>query len=247
MLVYGRISAQEKFVLTGKTLASKKAVENVHIVNISSSEGTISSDLGLFQIPVKIGDTLLFSSLAHERLKISITEKILQEKNITISLKPKVIALDEMTFTGLTGNLEYDLQQLPADTIPPLGWEFSPTDLNKKLKSDNLMNQSAVNAEDFVNPIPGGGAAVGLPDKRLMREQQLKRTLKLKKEFPNKLTKEFGISYFTVTLGIQKEEIPKFIAFCEPMNIFEKYQNNNILEVIEILKTESKNYHDLED
>lgn len=233
--------------MIGKTVANDKAIENVHIINLNTSEGTISSDVGLFRIPVKVGDTLLLSSLIHERIKIRISEDIIDEKKITITLTPKIEALDEMKLTGLTGNLEQDLQKTPKDTIPPLGWVYTYDDFKESIHTDSNANEEPVNAEDFVNPIPGGGAAIGLPDKRLIREQRLKRTLKLKKDFPNKLIKEFGISYFTVTLGVEKEEIPKFISFCEHLRIFEKYQANKILEVIEILKTESKNYHDLED
>lgn len=246
-LAFSQVQGQERLPLIGKIVTNNQAVENVHIINLNTSVGTISSDLGLFSIPVIVGDTLLISSLIHERLKIRISQDIMEEKEIVIQLTPKVEVLDEMQLTGLTGNLEYDLQQIPPDTIPKLGWVFSTQDLTKNLKSDELQNQSKVNAEDFVNPISGGGGGIGLPDKRLIREQRLKRILKSKKDFPNKLLKEFGISYFTVTLGIKKEEIPKFISFCEPMGIFEKYQEHKILEVIEILKTESENYHDVKD
>lgn len=238
--------AQENFLLNGKVISKNKALNNVHIVNTSSSLGSITNDLGFFSLLVKAGDTLLISSLAHQRLRMKITDDIVSEKYLVIELQPNVVALDEMKLTGLTGNLEYDLERKPSDTIPQIGWKFSTRDLKVKLPTDDLMNQSNVNAEAFVNPIQGGGAGIGLPDKALIREQRLKRELKLKKEFSNKLIKEFGISYFTVTLGISKEKIPNFITFCEPFDLFKKYQSNQILEVIEILKKESTLYNELE-
>jgi len=240
-------NGQERYYLVGKTIANNNAVENVHVINLNTSVGTISSSIGLFRIPVKVGDTLLFSSLIHQKIKIGISEDILDEKKITIVLTPKVEALDEIKFTGLTGNLERDLQKKPADSIPELGWKYSVDDLNVTLNTDEDVNQTRVNAENFVNPIPGGGAAIGLPDKQLIRERRLKRTLKLKKDFPDLLIKEFGISYFTITLGIKEEDIPNFISFCEPKSLFEKYRSNNILEVIEILKKESAIYHEFKD
>lgn len=247
LFVQSHTTAQEVFQLHGKAVVKTKAIEGVHIVNLSTSQGTISSDFGLFNLPVSLGDTLLFSSLAHENLRVEISKNTEQTKFIRISLTPKTVALDEIKLTGLTGNLEHDLQRQPSETQPKIGWNYTSQDLQKKLPSDDLMNQSKVNAENFVNPIQGGGAGIGLPDKRLLREQQLKRTLKLKKDFPDILIKEFGILYFTQILGVTKEDIPGFISFCEPMGIFEKFQNRELLELIEILKTESTHYHELED
>lgn len=238
---------QENFQLTGKTISNGIPVEHVHLVNLSSSIGTISSEKGFFTIEVEVGDSILVSSLAHQRMVVKITKDIQQEKILTISLTPKIEELDEIRFTGLTGNLKYDLELQPEDSIPEMGWNYSSDDLKTNFTSNIDPSEKRVNAENFVNPIPGGGATVGLPDKQLIREQRLKRTLKLKKDFPDKLIKEFGISYFTVTLGIKQKNIPHFISFCEAKDLFEKYRSNNILEVIEILKEESNSYHELQD
>ena len=102
------------------------------------------------------------------------------------------------------------------------------------------------NAAKLTDPnyIEGMGISTG-PDKRLEAKLKLKRELKNKKAFPNKIKKELGVDYFTKKLHIPIEEIDKFLAYCEFKNIIEEYYSNNLLEVIKILQEESKTYNDI--
>jgi len=72
-----------------------------------------------------------------------------------------------------------------------------------------------------------------------------KRELTLKKEFPDAIKNQLGIEYLKNTLNIEENKIFQILSYCEYRDIFTKYYNNKVLEVIEILNEESKTNNDL--
>ena len=61
-----KLSAQDdRIILNGIIFSDSLAIDNVHIINKSSIEGTISDQNGAFTIPVQLNDTLMFSGLQY--------------------------------------------------------------------------------------------------------------------------------------------------------------------------------------
>ena len=241
--------AQEKTIaISGKVLNSQNTVSNVHIINLTTKHGTISNDNGEFEINVMKNDTLLISSIQYEKMKLIITENHITSKKIEIYLKPFVTNLDEVFLHGLTGSLNSDMNSTPNDTLPKHNFELKQQDISKiSIKEIHIPEyEKKPNTAKLTDPnyIEGMGISTG-PDKRLEAKLKLKRELKNKKAFPNKIKKELGVDYFTKKLHIPIEEIDRFLAYCEFKNIIEEYYNNNLLEVIKILQEESKTYNDI--
>ena len=111
------------------------------------------------------------------------------------------------------------------------------------MPNDDYAKDKRVNAQDITDPIGPMGAAATLPDKRYQQLLKLKRELKQKKDFPDKIKRDLGIGYFTKNLNIPEDQINLFLSYCEYRDVVEKYYNNKELEVIEILNQESKNYN----
>lgn len=229
-------------IIQGRIYSASNIAENVHIFNLTKKSGTISNDLGLFQIKVSINDTLYISSIQYNKKFITITKQNMEARKVEIELTTLVNALDEVFLKHLTGSLSFDIANKPKDTIPAVGYTFKRSDLNKKPPYNEFEGTEHPNAQDMTDPI-GAGAGVGIPDKRYQQLLKLKREIARKKEFPETIKKHFSIEYFTITLKIPEEKINHFISYCEYRNIIEKYYDNKQLEVIEILKEESKNYH----
>jgi len=238
---------QEKYtVITGKIFSFNNAVSNVNIINLNNSSGTISNDNGEFEIRVHLNDTLLFSSIQYEKIKIAITKNHLNSKIIDIQLIPLVNQLKEVFLYGLSGNLTVDLNKTPKDTIPNHSFKYNISDLDKKLPGDEYGYLTKPNAESFSNPLYLANGGQGSKfDKRLEAKRKLKRNINKKIQFPILIKKELGISYFTKTLKITEEKIDHFLAYCEYKNIIEAYNKNNLLEVIKILREESKTYNEI--
>ncbi|MDF1517593.1 MAG: carboxypeptidase-like regulatory domain-containing protein [Lutibacter sp.] len=124
--------SQEKYALISrKIISSNNAVGNVHIVNQNTKLGTVSNDNGEFEMMVSLNDILLFSSIEYERKEISITGNFLKYKKIVVELMPSINELNEVFIEGLTGNLNYDINKVPIDTLPKHSFKINPGDLKK--------------------------------------------------------------------------------------------------------------------
>jgi hypothetical protein len=55
-------------VISGKIVSFNNSVHNVHIINLNNKRGTISDDLGNFEIRVKVNDTLLLSTIQYTKI-----------------------------------------------------------------------------------------------------------------------------------------------------------------------------------
>jgi hypothetical protein len=239
-------SQEKSITIYGKIHSGDTLIANVHIYNITKKIGTISNDLGEFKLAVNTLDTLYISSLEYKKATLIITKNNVAAQFLNIELFPLVNELDEIFLRHLTGNLSVDIANKPKDTIPKHNFKFNKNDLDKNLPKDNyaLGEPDAKFTVDPLGPI-GGGAT--LPDARYQKELKLKREIAQKKGFPNEIKSDFGIEYFTKTLKIPEEKINHFLSYCEYQNIIEKYYNNKVLEVIEILNEESKNYNAIKD
>lgn len=248
VLVVSKITAQENSeIISGNIYNLNKMVPNVHIINLNTKMGTISNVNGEFEISVSKNDVLLISSIQYNPLKISISERILNNKKLNITLNAIVNKLQEVFLNGLTGDLNYDIKNKPKDTLPNHSFVFNKSDVYK-IKPDYSTDFSkAPDAEVLTNPIlmNGVGASVAIPDKSIERALKLKRELKKKKNFPYKLKKEFGLDFFINDLKIPEDKINNFITYCEYRNIYTKYYNNRVLEVIKTLQEESKIYNEI--
>ncbi|MDO9038951.1 MAG: hypothetical protein Q7U59_11455 [Lutibacter sp.] len=246
MLVFFAMNcfSQEKYALiSGKIISSNNAVGNVHIVNLNSKLGTVSNDGGEFEMLVSLNDILLFSSIEYERKEIIITDNFIKYKKLVVELIPSVNELNEVFIEGLTGNLNYDIKKVPNDTVRKHSFFLKPGDLKKALPPDTHGFLKAPN----VNPFAMGGGSIPIPDARYEAEQALKREISRKKQFPSKIVKQFGLAYFTDKLLIPEDKIDHFLAYCENRNIINEFYKNNLLEVIQILREESKSYHEIKE
>ena len=233
--------SQERYVLiSGKIISPNNSVGDVHIVNLNSKLGTVSNDNGEFEMMVSLNDTLLFSSIEYQRKKIRMTGNYLKYKRILVELISTVNELDEVFIEGLTGNLNYDIKKVPNDTVRKHSFFLKPGDLKKALPPD-LHGSEKAPYVGFFPPIPG----FSLPDPGYEAEQRLKREISRKKQFPSKIIKQFGLTYFTEKLHIPEEKIDHFLAYCEDRNIIAAFYKNNLLEVIQILREESTAYNAL--
>jgi len=236
------VGQEKKIVLFGTIQSLNKSVSDVHIVNLKNYSGTISNNNGEFTITVSLNDTLLISSIEYEVKKIRITEKHLKLKKIEIELIPIVNYLEEVFIKKITGNLDFDIENTPKDTLPHHNFVFKLSELDKQLPTDTHGFLDAPN----VNPFSmGGGGSATIPDYYMISVRKLKREISQKIAFPIKIKKELGILFFTNNLKIPEGKIDHFLAYCESRDIIEKYYDNKLLEVIEILIEESESYQNI--
>ena len=77
-------------------MADVNNLESIYVVNLQSENGTMTESGGYFSIPVKVGDTLMLSSIQFKGKKITITETDLSKELVFIKMQPLMIALAEV-------------------------------------------------------------------------------------------------------------------------------------------------------
>ena len=239
--------SQEKISISidGLIINNSKVIENVHVFNVSKRIGAISNDLGKFQLSASLNDTLYVSSLQYKKLTLVVSQKNIASQQLVIKLTANINELDEVFLKHLSGNLRADMASRPKDTIPQIGYVYNKKDLYKNLPDDSYQLSKRPNAQAITDPLGPLSNGISLRDKRYEKLLKQKRELALRKDFSKKLQNEFGIEYFTKNLKIEQNQINNFLSYCEYFNIFEKYYDNKVLEVLRILKKESKTYNEI--
>lgn len=97
-------------------VSSISDVENIHVINNTAQAFTVTDKNGEFKIPVKLNDTVVFSSIQYKLKEIVITKQILDNKAVLVKLNEQINVLDEVVVGKiLTGNLLTDINNMTGD------------------------------------------------------------------------------------------------------------------------------------
>lgn len=230
-----RLSAQEPVLIDGLVESDSVQLQDIHVLNMSTRQGTITNQNGQFRVTVSVNDTLIISGIQFHTLGLIVDEKIVEEKTLIIELKPKIEELSEIELKGhdLDGYFYIDTKRL-RDSLPLVADQavnFSnqgyddPTSSNYVVPSANILN------------------LVSMIGKKKRKENQKEASLnQKKKQAPQNLRKELGDDVFVQHMGIPKGHIDEFIRFCQKTNMIDLYVEGRIMEVIDIMIKEKDNY-----
>ena len=145
-----RLSAQEPVLIDGSVESDSVQLQDIHVLNMSTRQGTITNQNGQFRVTVSVNDTLIISGIQFHTLGLIVDEKIVEEKTLIIELKPKIEELSEIELKGhdLDGYFYIDTKRL-RDSLPLVADQavnFSnqgyddPTSSNYVVPSANILN-----------------------------------------------------------------------------------------------------------
>ena len=255
-------SQEDRIEIDGKIIADSLTVENIHIVNLTTKQGTISNNDGSFKIYATVSDTLFISSLLFKKKYQLITKQNIVDKIIYISVLSQTNLLNEVVLNNhnLSGSLVLDTKNTPKDSIRmnPMTIDFSNINWDIPLEEDEMSRKKMPNSYAYgggINIFGIIGLAIDLLSdkdkqrtKKIVREREAKKAKEIKvldRQLPSLLKSELGISFYVKNLKIPEDEIYNFIEYCYKRNIIELYQQDKKLKVIEILIEESNNYNAL--
>jgi len=223
--------------ISGK-ITNDKEVEGIHILNTTSRYNAITDQNGNFSITVNKKDTLLFSSVNFFPEKIVITEEIIENGIITITLKELLNELDEV-FLGhqLSGNIQKDLENI--NTKKPFNFD-----------DVGIPGFKGKPEEKIVPIVPYLGLATAVDLEAMYKHLSgyyKKLRLKRKWDGQNNTTSHI-INFYTPTFFYEAFKIPEnrlydFILFCiETTSLQDDYDRENFVSVLQIFKTKSAEY-----
>lgn len=109
-LLFKAITVSAQYTEISGYILTLKNVEGVHVINKTAQKFTITDKKGKFKIPVKLNDTISFSSIQYELKQVKITRDILEKAFINVELQDKLNTLDAVTIGKvLSGNLRDDI------------------------------------------------------------------------------------------------------------------------------------------
>lgn len=208
----GQIPGQTQGELRGRILAAEAGVTNVHILNLSANEATISDAQGYFTIPANAGDTVLLSAIRYQRKTFQVDAEMLRASLLTIEMEPFVNELDEVVLYpyNLTGDLDQDLTNVPVEetvTASSLGLPNAhakvKTQAERKL-FEATTGSGLIPLNPVLNAISG---RTRMLKRRLARDRAYQQTEQVRSRYPDSL--------FVKELGIPQIRIPDFMYFCE--------------------------------
>jgi len=230
----------QRISISGSVKSDINGLENIHVINVNSNKGTITTSKGEFKLFVKENDTLHFSGIQFENKKICITNLDVLNKSITIYLISKVNRLDEIVIKepkniavelGLPNAGKKKLTKLEAREI-----YYSQASVPVIILLTLLNKKGSI--EDLYHIISGNRKR----DRKLKALLEADKLAAYNQKAIQKMRFYFKDVFFTKTLEIPEDKIDYFIEYCLAKGIIDLYIKERNLEIMDILIKESEAY-----
>ena len=232
----------------GTVTEYQKPISGVHVYNLNRLNGTSTNENGIFNIPVKLNDTLIISHIKYRTQRLVVSEVYL---NTSVPVK---IYLEEMTnYLDIVNIKNHQLSGILETDTKSVKNTVSTDSINSEFQ--NLASQTSYDeiGIEFNKPInntdPTGNStvSVGVGISMKFKDVEERKALKNKRDFPQRIISSLGTSYFTNTLKVPDEKIHHFLTYCDSKNIIDLYYQNEIMAVLTILQEESIEYLKIDD
>ncbi len=216
---------------------TKLPIGNVNVINATRVTGTATSGSGTFEIATKLNDTLLFSYIGFETVKVKVTNDWIKNNPTKIYLSEKAYVLDDVVIRQyqLTGYVEVDTQLIP---VADDGYRYSISGLNAGYeagyKAPGAVSKvlgSIFNPADFLYNTFG------------KRPKEMKKLKEMKKDdtVRNLLATKFDRETLAALLEIDKDDIPLILQNCNYSEYFIQTANDlQIMDAISLCYEEYK-------
>lgn len=226
-------------ILKGEILNESIEKASLTVVNISSKKGAITNEMGYFEIPVQISDTIHISAVQYESREFIVTQKMYDRSEVSLYLVPKINVLDEVEISNinLTGNLRRDILNTPLKkeiTAAELGL---PANAHAPFTPEErrLYSSSAKGA----GPLGALIMAINGQAKQYKKHLETAR-FQIKVE---KARENFSDSLYMKSLNIPEDLIEDFVFFVfEEKKKEGKNDKENLIELLDYMLTKSKKY-----
>ena len=202
--------------------------------------------MGVFEIPVKLYDTLSFISIRYKEKKVVVTDSVWESKRLRVSLAEAINTLDEVIVGNkLTGDLKEDIDQVPIIEMPGFNYSWEQIK-NAKFSDDRPPVRNIITSK---GQLVDGVNFVAIAN-MLFKAIAKRKTKSTFKSLQNEdfsvayIKKYFGDSFFQENLKIKEDQEELFIQYCEQIGtIIEAFNNKNDLKLLEALYKASNQFN----
>ena len=219
--------AQERKPIKGRLIYRNVNVVAANVVNVTAQINTITDGEGAFEIPVKIGDEIVFSSVQYMIRTVEITPEIIKKNRLIITVNEKINALEEVVITPDDTEKFLDLKEEEFK-----GYDYE-RDKSTRLENTIVRQGQLKNGLNLINIAKLIVKAVN--DKT----EEEKRNLK-----PSEiLSYVFDTEFFTGDLELKNDQIVGFLEHIDKNLPSQKLlSQSQQFQLIDYLISESKKY-----
>ncbi|HET8886167.1 MAG TPA: hypothetical protein VFM70_07455 [Salinimicrobium sp.] len=175
---------------------------SIHIVNLTQGTGTVNNSNGEFEIPVAINDSILFSSVQFEILKIMITADHIKNRFLEVNLVPITLDAVKISDKKLSGNLERDIAGIKVVDPTEFGlpWPKPPSITPSERK---VYTASSTNVDLLLNTISGRLAMLKKHDANMKRNDLVEKAFLQQRD-----------NFFFEVFELDQNGARNFLFFC---------------------------------
>ena len=236
--------------ITGKVIVETDEKEGITVYNSSSNKGTITDENGNFKIKVALNDVVVFGALQFQDFTVSISEKVLDSKKLTVYLVEEVNKLDEVIVLpyDLSGNLYVDVQNTRTYNVDLDAIYFGIEHQEEFEFSDDYKSGITNPSVDDQLPYFDNGFNVinfvGLLVSPLLKNSKNKTKKQKEPEVKvpsGKLSERYNAEFLKENFNIPLDKTNAFIAFVEDKGIDEKLLvKGKEIQLLEYISKQSK-------
>ena len=220
---------QERKLIKGQLIYRNRNVVAANVVNNTAQLNTITDAEGAFEIPVALGDEVVFSSVQYLIRTVEITPEILKKNRLVITVNEKINALEEVVVTPENTEKFLDLKEE----------EFESYDYNRdkstKLENTIVTQGQLRNGLNIINIAKLIAKAVS------NKSQEEKQKLK-----PSEiLTYVFSDEFFVNDLALKNDQVTGFLEHIDKnLPSQQLLKTGQQFQLIDYLISESQKYID---
>jgi len=207
---------------------TRQPLPYVNIININKVRGATTDSRGYFEIDVQPNDTLHFTILGYQSLRVRVTNDWIKNKSTKIQLTEKAIALEEVIIRpfNLTGYLEVDSKLIPMKE----NYRYSISGLTQGYEAGEYSpNAFGKVMGSIFNPADALYNFFGKKPTELKRLKEIKKDDTVR----NLLETKYDRETIAVLLGVDKKEVAEILERCNYSESFVKTANDlQILDAI---------------
>jgi hypothetical protein len=207
---------------------TRQPLSNVNIININKVRGASTDSRGYFEIDVQPNDTLHFTILGYQSLRVRVTNDWIKNKSTKIQLTEKAIALEEVIIRpfNLTGYLEVDSKLIPTKE----NYRYSISGLTQGYEAGEYSpNAFGRVLGSIFNPTDMLYNFFGKNPKELKKLKEMKKDDTVR----NLLESKFDRETISVLLGVDKNELAEILQRCNYSESF--IQTANDLQIMDAI------------
>jgi hypothetical protein len=206
--------------------STQKPLPSTHVINLNSVVATVSSSTGNFSINVQVNDTLYFSYVGYQSIKLKVSNDLLKGNKLEIAMYETPIELGEVKLKPyqLIGVLEIDAKLVPVNKYERIHINGLPQTFETGAPIAHVYNKPT---DAIFHPIDFMYELFGKNPQQLRKLKKLKTEDNLREILEEKANREVLMEY----LQMDKEQLNSLLDYCNYSEYFIK--NATDLQVIE--------------